>query len=82
MTNNIVFIYSNQYLHNPHFRKDVPVIYAENIEEIEKYLKRTGDKSKIIIIDDKIKQFKREINRIYKKVVKSRYSRGYKHIVN
>lgn len=49
MTDNIVYIYPDQFLHHSHFRAEsMRVLYSRN--DIEEYRKRTGDKSIIKVI--------------------------------
>lgn len=50
MTDNIIYIYPDQFLHHSHFRTDaMRVLYSGN--DIEEYRKRTGDKSTIIVLN-------------------------------
>ena len=48
---NVVYIYRNQYLHNPHYNKSLTKIRANSENDIEEYRKRTGDNSTIVILD-------------------------------
>lgn len=50
MTNNLVYLYPDQFLHHSHFRADaMRVLYSGN--DVEVYRKRTGDKSTIVVLN-------------------------------
>ncbi len=50
MDDNVVYIFDNQYIHNPHFRSEMKILTPSNDLFATEYRKRTGDNSKIIVL--------------------------------
>lgn len=65
---NVVYIYKGQYLNHYHGIKDYKTIYADSFKDIKNYASRTGDNSKIFIVNQDDNQYSKVEKQIRKHI--------------
>lgn len=68
MNNNTVFVFEDQYIHNPHSRKELSILNANNDSLGLNYRGRTGDNSRIIVLKRNSNQDMKIRKRLLKKL--------------